>query len=156
MSIDTSTLFEVLADDFCLRILKHIAESCKAGEVNGASVPITETSLSRRQYYRRLSIMTKIGLIVRNNNAKYSITLFGRLINTQIASINELVDHYSKIRAIDSVKLATANDPNSDQQFIGIVNNLIKDEHVKGLLFRLYPLGREQANTIAARNHNRR
>jgi hypothetical protein len=148
----TSTLLDVLRDASSLKILNYIAKSYEAGEVNGTSVPISKTSLTRRQYYRRLSVLVKLGLIVRKNNRKYSLTLFGRLINTQIASIEKLVDHYWKIQAIDSIKLATANENKSDRQFIELVNTMIEDHHVKKLLFSSYSLGTEQADTIAARN----
>jgi hypothetical protein len=148
----TSTLLDVLRDASSLKILNYIAKSYEAGEVNGTSVPISETSLTRRQYYRRLSVLVKLGLIVRKNNRKYSLTLFGRLINTQIVSIEKLVDHYWKIQAIDSIKLATANENNSDRQFIELVNTMIEDHHVKKLLFSSYPLGTEQSDRIAARN----
>jgi hypothetical protein len=152
MSLDVSTFVKLLADSQCLKILDCIAKSYEAGEVNGTSVPISKTSLTRRQYYKRISLLAKLGLIVRNNNGKYNITLFGRLINAQIVTIEKLVDHYWKIRAIDSIKLATTNEVNSDNQFIGLVNTLIKDHHVKELLFSLYSLGKEQSDMIAAKN----
>ena len=148
----TSTLLDVLGDASCLKILNHIAKSYEAGQVDGASVPISITSLTRRQYYRRLSVLAKMGLIARNNNRKYSITLFGRLINAQIVSLEKLVDHYWKIRAIDTIKLATAKENNSDRQFIGLVNTMIEDRHVKKLLFSSYSLGTEEADTISATN----
>ena len=152
MSFDTSTILRFLADDSCLKILNHIAKSYEAGQVDGTSIPITITSLTRRQYYRRLSILTKMGLIVRNNSSKYTITLFGRLINEQIVSIEKIVKHYWKIQGIDSIKEATAKDVNSEHQFIGLVNNLIEDHHLKQLLFSLYSLRREQGDTITAKN----
>src|ERR671918_289682 len=152
MSVDISAVSRILADSHNLKILNYIVKSYEAGEANGTFIPISKTSLTRRQYYRRLSILTKMGLIVRNNNGKYGITLFGRLIEAQIVSIEKLVDHYWKIRAIDSIKLATIDEANSDRQFIGLVNNLIGDSHVKGLLLSSYSLGTEQADTIAAKN----
>ena len=152
MSIDTKTILSLLADSSSIKILNHIAESYEAGEVNGTSVPINIGSLTRRQYYRRLSVLAKMGLIVRNNNGKYSITLFGRLIHAQIVSIEKLVDHCWKIRAIDSIKLATANEVNSDHQFIGLINTLIQDRDVKRLLLSYYSLRTEQADEIATKN----
>lgn len=152
MSFDTSNLLKLLADGSCLKILAHISKSYEAGQVNGTTIPISITSLTRRQYYRRLSLMTKIGLIARNNNGKYSITLFGRLINAQIISFEKIAEHCWKIRAIESIKQATAKDVDSNRQFIGFVNNLVEDHHLKELLFSLYSLGRGQVDTITAKN----
>jgi predicted transcriptional regulator len=152
MDPNTAVILNLLADRSSLEILYHIAKSHEGGQVDGTSVPITKTSLSRRQYYRRLSLMTKMELIVKKNNKKYNITLFGRLICAQIQSIEKLVDHYWKIKAIDSIKLATANEGNSDQQFIGLVNTLIQDHDVKRLLLSLYSLGTEKTDIITAKN----
>ncbi len=95
-----------------------------------------------------------MGLVVRSSNGKYRITLFGRLLHGQIVSIKKLVDHYWKIRAIDSIKEATIKEAeaDSDRQFIGLVNNLIEDGHVRRLVLSSYSLGMEQADKIAAKN----
>ena len=154
MSFDISTFLRILADPSSLQILSYIAKSSQAGEVNGTSVPISKTSLTRRQYYRRLSVLAKMGLIVRNNHGKYSITIFGRLMSEQIASIEKLVDHYWKIRAIDSIKQATANNGNNDRQFIGLVKVLIKDHQVRTLLLSSYSLGTEQTDIIISKKEN--
>jgi hypothetical protein len=152
MQPDMPTLVRLLSDMSSLKILDLIAKSYEAGEVDGTSLPISKTSLTRRQYYRRLSVLAKMGLIVRKNNEKYSITLFGRLINAQMVSIEKLVNHYWKIRAIDSIKLATTHELNSENQFIGLVNTLMKDHQVKRLLLSSCSLPIEQADIITAKN----
>jgi hypothetical protein len=152
ISVDVSSVSTILADSHTLEILNYIARSYEAGEANGTSVPISKTSLTRRQYYRRLNIMAKMGLVLRSSNGKYRITLFGRLLHAQIVSIKKLVDHYWKIRAIDSIKEATVKEADSEHQFIGLVNNLIGDDYVKALVLSSYPLGMEKADQIAATN----
>ena len=57
ISVDVSSVSTILADGHTLEILNYIARSYEAGEANGTSVPISKTSLTRRQYYRRLNIM---------------------------------------------------------------------------------------------------
>jgi hypothetical protein len=150
MYIDLSTVSIILADSHTLKILNYIAGSYEAGKANGTFVPISKTSLTKRQYYRRLSILAKMGLVVRNSTGKYSITLFGRLINTQIVIIKMLVDHYWKIKAIDSIKEATLKEADSEHQFIGLVNTLIQDHYVKALVLSSYSLQAECADKIAA------
>jgi hypothetical protein len=152
MYIDISAVSIILADSHTLKILNYIAGSYEAGKANGTFVPISKTSLTKRQYYRRISILAKMGLVVRNSTGKYSITLFGRLINAQILIIKKLVDHYWKIKAIDSIKEATVKEVDSDRQFIGLVNNLIEDDHVKTLVLSFYSLEMEQADKIVAKN----
>ena len=152
MSTDTPTFLKLLADHFSLQILNYIAKAYDAGEVNGTSIPISKTSLTRRQYYTRLSGLAKMKLIVRNNNEKYSITLFGRLINAEIVAIAKLLDNYWKLLAIDSIREAPTNAKNSDPQFIALVNNLIQDPQVKKLIFGSYTLRTEQVDIIASGN----
>lgn len=129
-----------------------MAKSYEAGEVNGISVPISKTSLTRRQYYRRLSVLTKMGLIARSSNGKFTITLFGKLVNAQLVAVEKLIDQYWNIQAIESIKLANASEEKSDHQFIGLINILIKDHSVRGLLLSAYSFGEEQNDIIAARN----
>jgi hypothetical protein len=152
MSVDISAISRILDDSHTLKILNYIAKSYEAGEADGTFVLISNTALTRRQYYKRMAELIKMGLVIRNNNGKYGITLFGRLLNAQIVTIKKLVDHYWKIKAIDSIKEATVKEANSDRQFIGLVNNLIKDDYVKTLVLSSYSLGVEQADTIAAKN----
>ena len=152
MSIELSAISRILEDSHTLKILNYIANSYEAGEANGTFVPISKTSLTRRQYYSRLSILVKMGLVIRKSTGKYSITLFGRLLNTQLVTIEKLVNHYWKIKAIDSIKEGTVKEADSDQQFIGLVNNLIDDGHVRRLVLSSYSLGMEQADEIAAKN----
>jgi hypothetical protein len=152
MSVDISAISRILDDSHTLKILNYIAKSYEAGEANGTFVPIRNTSLTRRQYYRRLSILVKMGLVVRNSTRKYTITLFGRLLNAQIVTIKKLVDHYWKIKAIDSIKVATVKEVHSDRQFIGLVNNLIKDDYVKTLVLSSYSLKVGEGDGIAPKN----
>jgi hypothetical protein len=152
MPVNISAISRILDDSHTLQILDYIANSYEAGESKGTFVSISETSLTRRQYYRRLSTLVKKGLVVRNSTGNYSITLFGRLLNAQIVIIKKLVDHYWQIKAIDSINEATVKEANSGRQFIGLVNNLIEDDLVKRLVLSSYSLGVEQADKIAARN----
>jgi len=146
MPFDTSTFLRLLADPSTLEILSHIAKCFQAGEGNGISIPISKTSLTRRQYYRRLSALAQMGLIVRNNHGKYNMTLFGRLMSEKIASIEKLVDQYWKIRAIDYIKEATSDDGNNDRLFIELVDNLIEDNQVKRIILCAYSLGTKQTH----------
>jgi hypothetical protein len=138
--VDISVILRILDDSHILKILNYIAKSYEAGEANGTFVLISNISLTRRQYYRRLSKLVKMGLVVRNSTGIYDITLFGRLINAQIVTIKKLVDHHWKIKAIDSIKEATVKDIDIDRQFIGLVNNLIEDDYVKRLVLSSYSL----------------
>ena len=61
-------------------------------------------------------------------------------MNAQLVTVEKLIDHYWNIQAIESIKLATASEEKSDQQFIGLINILIKDHSVRELLLSGYSL----------------
>ena len=93
-----------------------------------------------------------MGLITRNSNGKYTITLFGKLVSDQLLTVEKLIDHYWNIQAIESIKLATGGEEKSYHQIIGLMNILIKDNSVRRLLLNAYSLEGEQNDTIAAKN----
>lgn len=146
MSLEPTLVLKLLADTSSLEILDYIARSYPAGQVNGTfiPIPITKTSLTRRQYYRRLSNLAKAGLIISNNRGEYAMTLFGRLVYAQIVSIKKLVKNYWKIQAVSSIKMASSNEENSDRQLIDLADTLIQDDDIKALLLSSFSLATEQ------------
>ncbi len=115
--IDRWILLKILSDRSSMEIFQHLARSYDSKNFDGISVPITKTSMTRRQYCRRLAQMIKIGLVVKNNNGKYNLSSFGILIHFHLQSIDNLVDHYWKIQAVDAMKNAVASKKLTEDEF---------------------------------------
>jgi hypothetical protein len=138
---DRLALFTLLSDASSLEIFSHIASSYLSGKVDGTSVPITKTTLSRRQYYKRLSELIESGLITRINHENYVVTTYGMLIYHHLLSLGNIVDHQSKIHAVDSIRRAISNNLNTYDQLVKIVSTLIDDHEIREFLLKFH--GRE-------------
>jgi hypothetical protein len=62
-----------------------------------------KAAFSRKQYYMRISMLTKAGLI-RRINGIYSLTSLGKIVYSAQKLIGEGVDNYWKLKAIDSIE----------------------------------------------------
>src|ERR687892_2194950 len=65
----------------------------------------TKTNLTRKQYYSRLSRMTKAGLVKRKKG-KHSLTAFGKVIYDAQTIIEKAVNNFWKLKAVDSLELS--------------------------------------------------
>jgi predicted transcriptional regulator len=138
MAKDKVAMLRLLSDASSLEIFSHIACSCQSGKVDGISVPITKTKLSRRQYYKRLSELIESGLITRINHENYVVTTYGMLVYHQLLSLENIVDHQSKIHAVDSIRMAISNNLNTYDQFVKILSTLIDDHEIRELLIKFH------------------
>ena len=78
--------------------------------------------------------MIKIGLVVKNNHGKYSLSSFGILIHFHLKAIDKIIDHFWKIQAVDAMKNAVASKKLSEDEFQKVVEGLIGDQVIKKLL----------------------
>ncbi|MDQ5875561.1 MAG: hypothetical protein M3288_01825 [Thermoproteota archaeon] len=141
MAKDRLAILRLLSDASSLEIFSHIACSYQSGKVDGTSVPITKTTLSRRQYYKRLSELIESGLITRINHQNYVVSTYGMLVYHQLLSLENIVDHQSKIHAVDSIRMAISNNLNTYDQLVKILSTLIDDHEIRELLLKFH--GRE-------------
>src|ERR671938_1614534 len=66
---------------------------------------ISKTKLTRKQYYSRMSSLSKAGLVKRKDG-KYTLTTFGKVIYDSIATIENAINYYWKLKAIDSLEIS--------------------------------------------------
>jgi predicted transcriptional regulator len=69
-----ATVLRTISDDKSMELFKIIAQ----GSIESESLK-SKTKLTRKQYYSRLSRMTKAGL-VRKKSGKYLLTAFGKIV----------------------------------------------------------------------------
>ena len=138
MSKEISSIFKTFSDMSSLQIFRHIARSYQSGKIDGTSVPITKTSLTRRQYYKRVSELIKMGLIARNNHENYIITTYGMLVYHELSTLENIIVHQPKIQAVDSIRTAISNNLNTDNKLLKILTTLMDDYEIRELLVRFY------------------
>jgi predicted transcriptional regulator len=109
--MNVAHILRSISDTMSLNLYKSIATS--NGE-KGEDL-LAKTKITRKQYYSRLSNLTKAGLIKRKNG-RYSLTAFGKVVYDSETAIENAFNIFWKLRAIDS---------------IGISNELPKEEYSK-------------------------
>ena len=91
----------------------------------------TKTNLTRKQYYSRLSRMTKVGLVKRKKG-KHSLTAFGKVIYDAQTIVERAVNNYWRLKAIDSLEIS--NDLPEEER-IKLIDSLLDNNHIKEILY---------------------
>ncbi len=120
-----ATVLRTIADDKSIELFTTVAlETIDSKNLK------KRTKLTRKQYYSRLSRMTSAGL-VRRKNGKYILTTFGRIVYDSKVTIENALNNYWKLKAIDS--LETSNEvPKEEQQ--KLIETLLDNEKIKAIL----------------------
>ena len=122
-----ATVLRTIADDKSLQLFKTIAQ----GTIDSENLK-TKTKLTRKQYYSRLSRMTKAGL-VRKKSGKYLLTAFGKVVYDAQTTVESALTSYWKLRAIDSLEMSNEL-PKEEQQ--KLIDALLDNQEIKGILVK--------------------
>jgi CheY-like chemotaxis protein len=115
-----------ISDDKAISLLKIIAaQPCRA------DIILLKTRLTRKQYYSRMSGMIKVGLVKRRNG-KYSLTSFGKLVYDSQIRIENAIENYWKLKAVDSFEIS---DNLSKGERKKLIDDLIDSPEIKDILF---------------------
>lgn len=125
-SSSVASVLRSISDDISLNLYKSIANS--NGE-RGDDL-LAKTKITRKQYYSRLSSLTKGGLIKRKNG-RYSLTAFGKVVYESEKSIENAFNIYWKLKAVDSIGIS--NEIPRDE-YSKIVDALIDSYKIKDIL----------------------
>ena len=112
-------------------LFKAIAQT----NVNSA-ILTKNAKLTRKQYYSRMSRMTKVGLIKRKNG-KYFLTSLGKVIYQAQTLIGNTLKDYWKLKAIDSLDSSTSIGL-PQEEHDKILNTLIDNHQIKQILLARY------------------
>jgi hypothetical protein len=122
-------LLKTIADDKSLLLFNMIALS------NGdTDVFLRSSGLTRKQYYSRLSTLLNAG-VVKRVKGKYSLTTCGVILYHAQELVAKAVNHYWKLRAIDSIKVSGSGELPQDQLYV-IIDKLIANQEIKNILLK--------------------
>ena len=105
-----------------------------------SSILISKLELTRKQYYSRMSELTKAGLI-RRMNGRYFLTSFGRIVYDAQELIGNAIQYSLKLKAIDSID--TPEFPVEERN--KLIDTLINNNEIKEIL-----VSRHRNNNIPA------
>jgi hypothetical protein len=144
-NVSIEDVFEALSDNKALVLFNTIAI---AAHVNNGSnqnqnqnqIQIRKLGLTTRQYYRRLTRLTETGLI-RRQNGRYSLTLFGKMIYDIHITTCRVLSYHWKLRAIESIQISSpAGVKLPEEELSKIVDTLIDDNKIKNMVTKaIYP-----------------
>ena len=92
----------------------------------------TQLKLTKKQYYSRISRLTKAGLVNRQKG-RYFVTAFGRVIYDAQRLLGSAVKNYWKLKAIDSLGVANDNKIPTEER-TKIINLMIGNPQIKEIL----------------------
>jgi hypothetical protein len=123
---------KAIADEKTLTLFNVIA-----AEGGNTDTLRKKATFTRKQYYMRISVLMKAGLI-RRNNGIYSLTSLGKVVHTAQSLVGEAVDNYWKLKAIDSIESSEHNNNAfSTEERKKIMDSLIdKESEIKDILLK--------------------
>jgi DNA-binding HxlR family transcriptional regulator len=121
-------LMKLISDNKSLLIFKTIF---LASGDSGENLR-TQLKLTKKQYYSRISRLTKAGLVNRQKG-RYFVTAFGRVIYDAQRLLGSAVKNYWKLKAIDSLVIAN-DDKIPTEERTKIIDLMIGNPQIKDIL----------------------
>ena len=122
------SILGAISDNRASNILKNIASAD-----SNSDILITELKLTRKQYYSRMSVLLKAGLVKRQRG-RYLLTAFGKVIySAQMsleAKIESALNNYWKLKAIDSLEMPSMEENDK------VISMLIDNQEIKDILIK--------------------
>jgi hypothetical protein len=117
---------KAISKEEALIIFKTIA----LGKVEG-NIVRSKTKLTSKQYYSRMSALLKAGLLKRKSG-RYNLTAFGKIVYDAQATIENAINNFWKLKAVDSI--IEISDELPKEEFNKIVDILIDNHQIKDSL----------------------
>jgi hypothetical protein len=125
MGIMLAKVLKSISDDDSLELFRSIALKDSDSESLRR-----KTKMTRKQYYSRMSRLMKTGL-TRRKKGKHTLTAFGKVIYDTQITIENAINNYWKLKAIDSLEMS--NDlPGEERQ--KLIDNLIENNGIREIL----------------------
>jgi hypothetical protein len=126
--ISEADVINAISDARSLELFKAIAQTNSNSDTFRKKIRLT-----RKQYYSRMSRMTRVGLIKRKNG-KYFLTSLGKVVYQAEAMIEGALNDYWKLKAIDSLETSINSAGLPDEERKKILDTLIDNRHIKEIL----------------------
>jgi predicted transcriptional regulator len=118
-----------ISDDDSIDLFRYIATNDSDSDSESLR---SKSSMTRKQYYSRMSRLMKVGLIKRKNG-KHTLTAFGKVIYDSQITIENAINSYWKLKAIDSLEMS---DDLPVEERKKLIDNLIENNGIREILTR--------------------
>ena len=121
-----------ISNDKSFALLKTIAITNK-DEKGDSHTLRNKLKLTPKQYYSRISHLRKAHLI-RKEHGKYYLTAFGIVVYDARMVVENAINNYYKLAAVDSLVFSDSNNMLSLEDRTNIIDSLIEDQQIKQFL----------------------
>lgn len=128
-----SRILNILSDSESIELLMAMS---LAPQSSNYDVLGRKLKLTRKQFYSRSSSFTKIGIVERIQG-KYCLTSFGKLILHAIEVIEDAINIYMRLKAIDMMDIS---EQITKEEIVKLIDTLIIDKRVKDIVKGRYHL----------------
>jgi hypothetical protein len=122
---DIASIFKALSNEHGLSLLRAIAVERREPDVLRADLKLTS-----KQYYSRISALTKSNL-VQKKGGMLTLTSFGKLVYESHKTIEKGLEDLSKLKVIDSLESSSGL---SKEERDNIINILLQNREIKTVL----------------------
>jgi hypothetical protein len=122
---DIASVFKAISNYHALSLFRAIAVERREPDVLREDLELTS-----KQYYSRISALTKSNL-VQKKGGMLSLTSFGKLVYESQVTVEKGLEDLSKLKAIDSLEMSSGL---SKEECDNIVNILIQNREIKTIL----------------------
>lgn len=119
--VSAAHTLHAISDEKALSLFKTIAVS-----KSNTDILMTKLKLTRKQYYSRMKMLVDVGLVKRGSG-KYYLTSFGRIAYEFYTRIQNGVNNYWKIKAIDSFESSSDTIPKEER--VNLINALLGNDN---------------------------
>jgi hypothetical protein len=133
-----TNVYNALSNEYSIRLFTSIA-NCN----NGTQFPMTDFTLSKRQYYDRINDLKNAGLIFKLKG-KYNVTSFGKVIFSLLKMLDKAAKEHWKLQAIDVMNSAKAKGTDNSK----VIDILLDDVEIKEILLKELTNGYERSGSI--------
>jgi predicted transcriptional regulator len=123
--VETDIMYAI-SDEVSLVIFKTIATTTNT---SNSDMFKKKFNLTAKQYYFRISRMTRAGLIKREKR-KYFLTSLGKVVYEAVSTITIGLYYYWRLKAIDVLQFQELQ----VEQYSKIIDNLIENQKIKEIL----------------------
>jgi predicted transcriptional regulator len=124
-SLTVACVLKSIADPISVELFQSIS-----AEGSERSDLISKKNLSLRQYYSRISNLTRNGMLIKKKRKNYRTT-FGKIVYHMLKTIENAITDYYKLKAIDSIRLYHDI---PEEEHKKIIDKLIADQDIKDAL----------------------
>jgi hypothetical protein len=154
MSSREEDVLRALSNPVGMKLFKFIATNTTSTQVITSDLLLTQTKLTRKQYYSNMSrLVNKTGLISKKSG-RYTLSNYGKVVYHSLNIINRGSESFWGLKALDNNEMSSAGIP--AEQMLEISARLIEDEDIRGIVFEPIMIDKPKKDVLYGPQYDQR